>query len=182
MTVQNRKTAEIGLWLCLILIVLVSAARLLPHPSNFTPVGALGLFAGSYLGLRRYWLVPVAALLVSDVFIGFYHPVAMLFVYLAFTACALLGHVLLSARRNVLRIGCAAFLSAVLFFLVSNLGVWLAGQYYPLSWVGLWQCYAMALPFFGNTLFGDVFYVTILFGIYEGVRAGVPRLRDSRVA
>jgi hypothetical protein len=177
-----RSFIESGLWLCFLLILLAAASRLLPHPSNFTPVGALGLFAGAYISLRRYWLVPIMALLVSDVFIGFYNPVAMVFVYMAFIGCALLGRIMLSSGRNVIRIGFSAFLSAVLFFVISNFGVWLAGLYYPMSLTGLLQCYAMAIPFFGNTLYGDLFYVTVLFGIYEGVRTRVPHLQDTRIA
>ena len=65
-----------------LLILIVAFSRLVPHPLNFTPIGALGLFAGAYLLDRRSWMLPLCALLLSDFFIGFYEPIAMIFVYL----------------------------------------------------------------------------------------------------
>ena len=164
---NDRNSYSDGLWLCIIMILLAVASRIIPHPPNFTPIAALGLFSGAYLRMQKFWLVPIAALLLSDMAIGFYNPLVMAFVYGAFVLCAFLGRALLSERRTVLMLGGATLSGAILFFVVSNLGDWLSGLNYPLTWQGLLDCYAMAIPFFGNTLFGDLFYVVCLFGIFE---------------
>ncbi len=153
-----------------LLILIVAFSRLVPHPLNFTPIGALGLFAGAYLLDRRSWMLPLCALLLSDFFIGFYEPVAMIFVYLGFALSAFLGRFLLSEKRVATRLGGAALCSAIMFFILSNFGTWLSGTLYPMSLAGLIQCYVMAIPFFGNTLLGDLFYTAMLFGIFEGTQ------------
>ena len=155
------------------LVLLAVLSRLIPHPANFTPVAALGVFAGAYISDRRFWLVPLVAIFVSDIFIGFYHPLAMLFVYSGFAASAVIGRILLLENRNIVLLGGSAVLSATIFFIVSNLGVWLAGLYYPLTLAGLVECFVLAIPFFGNTLSGDLFYVACLFGIAEMIQLWV---------
>src|SRR5262245_27433914 len=86
-TIPPAETAMITF----VLILLAAASRLLPHPPNFAPVAAIGLFAGAVQSRRAAWLVPFAALLASDVFLGLYKPVYMFWNYLAFGACLLLG-------------------------------------------------------------------------------------------
>ena len=82
------------------LIILVVLSRLIPHPVNFTPIGALGLFAGAYIVDRRVWLLPICALLVSDIFVGFYEPVAMIFVYIGFALSVFIGRLVLSKNAR----------------------------------------------------------------------------------
>ena len=167
----SRQKISTGLWLCFLLILFAALSRLVPHPYNFTPVGALGLFAGAYLPMRRYWVLPVIALLISDLFIGFYHPVAMISVYLAFILCGVIGRFVLMQKRSVMRLAVTSLSASCLFFVLSNFGDWLSGiNHYPMTLNGLIECYVMAIPFFGNTVLGDLFYVTMLFGIYETVR------------
>ena len=166
---KSKLYFESGMWLCFLLILLAAVSRLVPHPPNFSPVAALGLFAAAYISLRRYWLMPLVALLLSDLVIGFYHPVEMLFVYIGFTVSAILGRLFLLQKRNMIQLGASIVCSAIVFFILSNLGVWLEGLHYPMTVAGLIQCYVMALPFFENTLFGDLFYTVILFGAYEGI-------------
>ena len=146
-----------------VLVVLAAASRLLPHPPNFAPVAAIGLFAGAMTGRKAGWLVPFAALLASDAFLGFYHPVSMLWNYLAFAGCLLLGAQLLSGGCGIGRTAAAVLASAVTFFLLSNFGMWASG-YYPRTWAGLVECYVAALPFFRNTLASDALYSAALFG------------------
>ncbi|MEY4069875.1 MAG: hypothetical protein RL721_489 [Candidatus Eisenbacteria bacterium] len=162
------------------LIVLAAASRLLPHPPNFAPVAAIGLFAGAYSSRRAGWLVPFAALLASDAVLGFYHPVGMLWNYLAFAACLLLGSGWLARRRTALRLGGAVVSSALAFFVISNFGMWASG-YYPRTWAGLVECYVAALPFLRNTLLSDVLYSAALFGGYALLARFVPR-RDEVTA
>lgn len=166
-SMSDKYARMAGVWLCLFLVLLAVVSRLLPHPPNFTPLAAVGLFAGAYLGARKFWLVPISALLVSDMVIGFYPPVVMVFVYGAFILCAYIGRAFLHERRSLLRLGGAALSGAVIFFILSNLGDWLSGLNYPLTQDGLLDCYVMAIPFFRNTLLGDLFYVACLFGVYE---------------
>ena len=164
---NGKKSYNTGLWFCVFLIALAVVSRIVPHPANFTPIAALGLFSGACLRMQKFWLLPLAALLLSDMVIGFYHPLVMVFVYAAFILCACLGRALLHERRSILMLGGTTLSGSVIFFILSNLGDWLAGLNYPLTWQGLLQCYTMAIPFFGNTLVGDLFYVTCLFGTYE---------------
>ena len=146
-----------------VLIVLAAASRLLPHPPNFAPVAAIGLYAGAYANRRATWLVPFAALLLSDLVLGFYHPVSMVVNYLAFAACLGLGAGWLSRGRSLPRVAGAVLASAVTFFVISNFGMWASG-YYPRTWAGLVECYTAALPFFRNTLASDAVYSAALFG------------------
>ena len=148
-----------------VLIVLAAASRLLPHPPNFAPVAAIGLFAGALSGRRVGWLVPLVALLLSDLVLGFYNPIGMLWNYIAFGACLLIGSAVLAKRRTFARVAGAVLASSLVFFALSNFGMW-ASAYYPRTWAGFVACYVAALPFFRNTFTSDVLYSTALFGGY----------------
>ena len=152
-----------------------AALRLVPHPPNFTPIGAMALFSGAYLGRRGLaFVAPLAALLLSDAVLGFYS--GMEFQYLSVALIVLLGWVALS-HFTVLRLGVAAVTSSALFFAISNFGVWLVSGMYSHSLGGLGACYAAAIPFFQNTVAGDLFYTTLLFGGFRVVELLVPRLK-----
>ncbi len=163
------------------LVILAAASRCFPHPPNFACIGALGLFAGCYLRGRLSPIVPLAALLLSDLAghwlelpgMGFYSPIAMVGVYGGFALAASLGR-LLQRQRGPFRVAAAACGSAVIFFLLSNLGVWASGMY-PATWEGLVACYTAALPFFRYTLAGDLVYTGVLFGAFEMVRLQLPQ-------
>ena len=157
-----------------VLIALAAASRLLPHPPNFAPVAAIGLYAGAYTSRRAGWVVPFAALLLSDLVIGFYHPVSMFFNYLAFATCLLLGSGLLAKGRSLGRITGAVLASSVAFFALSNFGMW-ANGYYPRTLAGLGACYTAALPFYRATLASDVLYTAALFGALALLRRWFPR-------
>jgi hypothetical protein len=133
-----------------ILILAAALSRLLPHPDNFTPLTAMALAGGVYLDKRFSIVLPLAALFISDLFIGFHNTI--LFVYGSF----------------VLIIGTALF-SSILFFIVTNFGVWLTGGgwFYPKTWQGLIECYTLAIPFFRNMVAGDFIYTVVLFGLFE---------------
>ena len=161
----------------LIAIAAAAALRLVPHPPNFSPIDAMALFSGAYLGRRTLALLaPLAALLVSDLVLGFYS--GMLFQYAAVIAIVLLGAITLS-RMNVLRLAAAALASSLLFFVVSNFGVWLVSGMYVHTLAGLGACYVAAIPFFQNTVAGDLFYTALLFGGFVLAEHLVPRLRAA---
>ncbi|MFL6727130.1 MAG: DUF6580 family putative transport protein [Sphingomicrobium sp.] len=156
-------------------IVLAAALRLVPHPPNFTPIGAMALFSGAYLGRRSLaFVAPLGALLLSDLVLGFYH--GQLTVYFSVALVVVIG---MAALRRVspVRVGIGAIASSVLFFIITNFGVWMFGGIYPQTVAGLSACYVAAIPFFQNTLAGDLFYATLLFGGFRIAELMMPRLR-----
>lgn len=155
-----------------ILIIFAIFTRLIPHPENFTSIGAVGLFAGAYLTTRFSLLVPLLALIISDVVIGLYDPVVMLFVYIGFAFNVLIGRIILFQHLNIVRLGGSALISAIAFFILSNFGVWASG-FYSHTLEGLISCYFLAIPFFKNILAGNLFYMFILFGIYQLLRISI---------
>jgi hypothetical protein len=165
--------SRLGALLCAILVA--AALRLVPHPPNFSPIDAMALFSGAYLGKRAIaFVAPLAALLLSDIFLGFYHGVAT--VYATVALIVLIGW-WLSARRTPLRIAAAAVAGSVTFFVITNFGMWLFSGFYPVTRAGLVACYAAAIPFFQNTIAGDLFYTVLLFGGFRIAELMLPRLR-----
>lgn len=145
-----------------LLIGLAALSRLIPHPPNFTPVIAMALFGGAVIADRKLaLLVPLLALLVSDLLIGLHDT--MLFVYGGVALITMLGFVL-HKRRSFGRVFGYALAASVLFFTITNLGVWLKGGLYPLTVEGLVACYVAAIPFFHNTLVATLLYTALLFG------------------
>jgi hypothetical protein len=150
------------------LTVAGAVVRLLPHPPNFAPVGALSLFAGARLPVWQAYAVPVVLMLVTDpilnVMNGYpafnFHP----FSYLSFLIAVWIGR-RLAYTESAWRIGCAALISSVQFFLISNFGAWLSG--YPHTLAGLSACYIAALPFFERTVLSDLFFTAVLFGLHS---------------
>jgi hypothetical protein len=156
-------------------IVAAAALRLVPHPPNFSPIDAMALFSGAYLGRRGIaFVAPLAALLLSDLVLGFYHGMAT--VYATVALIVLIGW-WLSSKRTPLRIGTAAVASSVVFFVITNFGMWLFSGIYPVTYAGLVACYTAAIPFFQNTVAGDLFYTVLLFGGFAIAQVLVPRLR-----
>lgn len=149
----------------LILILIGASYRLFPHLPNFAPVAAISLFSGFYF--RRYFiLIPIFIMLVSDLFIGFYDLRLMAVVYLSFLLISLIGILMRKNKSVLMLVGCS-LAGSILFFILTNFAVWALGQWYPHDFNGLVQCYAMALPFFKNTLAGDLFYSSVIFGCFE---------------
>jgi hypothetical protein len=157
-------------------IVAAAALRLVPHPPNFTPIGAMALFSGAYLGRRGALalVAPLGALFVSDLIIGFYR--GMPTVYLSVALIVVIGWMALR-RVSPIRVGAAAIASSVLFFAITNFGMWLFSGIYPPTLVGLEACFVAAIPFFQNTIAGDLFYAAILFGGFKLAERRIPQLR-----
>jgi hypothetical protein len=158
-------------------ILAAAALRLVPHPPNFSPIDAMALFSGAYLGRRGIaFVAPLAALLLSDLVLGFYHGMAT--VYATVALIVLIGW-WLSSKRTPLRIGAAAVASSVVFFVITNFGMWLFSGIYPVTYAGLAACYTAAIPFFQNTVAGDLFYTALLFGGFAVAQHLIPRLRTA---
>ena len=153
----------------ILLIILAVITRLVPHPFNFTAIGALALFSGSVIPNKKLaFLVPVFAMLIGDAILGFH--ASMIPVYLCFVATVWLGMTMVK-NINLFSVPAASITSSLMFFLVTNLPFWYADiSLYPLTWEGTVESYTAALPFFGNQLAGDLFYCTILFGAYSLLR------------
>lgn len=164
----------------LVSIILVAAfARILPHPVNMTPVAAVALFAGAYLPrLTLALIIPVAAMVLSDMLIGFHST--MLFVYAAMMLTACIG-TLLRGKTRLMNVAGASLISSVLFFLITNFGTWMTQDMYPHTMEGLVACFVAALPFFTNTVLGDLFFTALLFGMFTIAERCFPKLQASGV-
>jgi hypothetical protein len=164
----------------LITMVLAAAAsRLIPHPPNLTSITAVALFGGAYFSDRRLaFLVPLAALFLSDLILGFYAHMEV--VYLSFALIVCVG-LWLQKRRSTIYIVGAALASSILFFLLTNFGVWALESLYPKTMAGLLACYVAAIPFFQNTLQGDLFFTAALFGGFTLLERSFPKLREPRM-
>ena len=147
------------------ILILVALLRIIPHPFNVTPIGALGLFAGTWCDKRIAWLIPLIPLFISDAVGGFYSPLVMAFVYAGFALSAVIGRLLLARKRSLTRFGSAIFINALIFYLVSNFPIWLI--YYPNTLAGLVECYVMGIPYFGYSLVGDTVFVVLIFGLHH---------------
>ncbi len=184
---ENKKIA-LRFSVISLIIVLAAFSRLLPHPSNFAPIGAIALFGSAYFS-KRYLalLIPVLSMWLSDLVInntiyaqyfgsftffyqGFY------WTYMSFIFIGVLGFLLLKRTRpqNII---IASLSASIIFFLVSNFGVWASGTLYPNNLSGLITCYVAGLPFFKNTIIGDLIYSGILFGVFEFAQNRLPILK-----
>ena len=169
-------------FLSLIVMTFTGAAmRLVPHPPNFTPIAAMALFAGAHFSRKRHaFAVPLLAMFLSDLVIsGGYHAL-MPVVYGCFAGTVGLG-LLVRRRRTPFAVGGAALAGFVLFFVVTNFGVWLVFGLYPKSLAGLISCYVAAIPFFRHTLAGDALFTVLLFGGFALAERFMPVLREERL-
>ena len=158
------------------LTVLSALGRLIPHVPNVTPLGASCLFAGSRIGGYLSYLLPLVVMLATDPIVGAAggarsgYSSTSLVVYACFMINVWIGRRLVR-QVTAARVGAAAFLCSLQFYLLTNVGVWFvssggAHPFYARSMSGLLECYAAALPFWGRTLAGDLFFSGAIFGIY----------------
>lgn len=152
------------------LTCLGALARLLPHPPNFAPVGATSLFAGARLPVWQAYLIPLVLMGVTDPILNAIYGVpfnlrAHLFIYGSFLIAVWIGR-RLRGTENIPRIAAFALLSSIQFYLISNFPSWLWSGRYAHTASGLATCYVAAIPFFGWTLAGDLFYTGVLFGLH----------------
>jgi hypothetical protein len=151
------------------MVLAAAASRLLPHPPNFTPIGAMALFGGAYFARKRIaFAVPLAAMFLSDLVLAATHYGWRIFgltpyVYGSFALITGLG-LLLRRRMPAAAVGTAAPLASLLLFAITNFAFWLHGGLYPHTFEGLATCYVTAIPFFGYTVAGDLVYSFVLFG------------------
>jgi hypothetical protein len=151
------------MWLAIIFIILGVFSRLLPHVPNFSPLVAIALFAGVYCNKKHGYVLPLIIFVISDLIIGLHNTI--IFTWASIVLIYLLG-VRLRNRKTVVSTFFYTIGSSLLFFLITNFGVWLMG-WYPRNPQGFIQCYIYALPFFRVSLVANCLYVAVLFGAYE---------------
>jgi len=160
---KSRNNSE--QWLALALVALGVVFRLAPHPENVTPVAAIALFAGVTLSPVLAFTVPVTVMMTTDLFIGW-------LVWPTFLLVTWIGQ-RVRGMEGALPIALASFGSSVLFFAVTNLGVFFFENLYAKTWTGLAECFTMALPFFRNSLIGDLGYTAVFFTLFALARRGI---------
>jgi hypothetical protein len=158
---MKEKYFSITLAVCLITIGIM--LRILPHPANFAAITAISIFGGAVLPKKAALWIPLAAMIVSDAFIGFYNLMPLiwgcyLLIALASSHWLRYGNLITGMKLTVS--------SSLFFFIVTNFGVWLTSGMYSHTWSGLVNCYTLALPFFRNTFLSDTIYTAALFGVY----------------
>ncbi len=163
--------------LALSLIVVGILLRFVPHAPNFTPVAAIALFGGAYLNKKQALIVPLALMIISDLFIGMHNVV--LFTWGGFLLTTVLGF-WIKKHKNIFGIAVMSLASAVLFYLVSNFGVWAMG-WYARTPQGLLDCYIMGLPFLRNFTVATLIYAAVFFGAYELVAVSVKNTKLAKV-
>lgn len=171
---MKDKSAKPAMWAqnsTLVGMILVAAlSRLIPHLPNFTAVVAMGLLAGAQFQNRILAvLVPLAALFISDLLIGFHG--GMVWVYGAVAVISWISVSTLNSQSRWSRIGLVSLAGSTFFFLVTNFAVWIEGAMYPKTLTGLADCYLLAVPFFGNQIAGDLFFSGVLFAAVVAVRS-----------
>lgn len=191
MTKTKSKIVHLRFSVITLLVVLAALSRLIPHPPNIAPIAGMALFGAAYYS-KKYWayLVPIASMWVSDLilnnlvyaqyfdsFVWFYS--GSLFTYVAFALIVLMGSITLK-KKSVGSVLFSALGASVIFFIVSNFGVWLTSPTYAKSWEGLTTCYIAAIPFMQNTLIGDLCYTAVLFGLFEMSMSWFPSLRTRQ--
>ncbi len=176
---KRETVANAGTFLAL--VGLCAVVRLVPHPPNFTPVASAALFAGFFFDRRLVaCAVPLLAVLVSDAVLGGYSRSVMIAVYAAHVFPVLLG-LCFANCMTPLRVGGSAVLSAVVFYLATNLAVWCNGILFERTAEGLVACYTAALPFFQHTLLGNFFWSAAIFGTYAAANRIVGWLELRRL-
>jgi hypothetical protein len=182
---MNKLNLKFGI---IITLIIVSAIfRILPHLHNVTPLAAMGIFGAAYLKNRwQAFLIPFLALFCSDLYLnnvvyaGMYDTnetvwITSPWIYAAFGLLILASQTILKnvKTQNVVL---ASVASSLIFFIVTNLGTFIETTMYPKTAEGLVACFIAAIPFFGNTMMGDLFFCGVLFGIYEFVKIKLPKL------
>lgn len=166
----------------MLFVLLVLAAvgmRFLPHVPNFTPIGAMLLFCGAWMGAKRLWF-PMAAIIASDFLLNglVLHAAPgadQYFQWAGWLVYLVLGLWLLRGSVKPLRVAGTTVLGSAAFFAISNFGVWAAGLLYPRTAAGLAECYIAGLPFAYRMAAGDLCFVALMFGVYAWARQRAAR-------
>ena len=181
---MNKSLFTPRFWFLLTVIFSAAFMRLIPHWPNFTPIAAMALFGGAYMSRKTLaFLVPLAAMLLSDLILGFH--TTMVAVYLSFVATVGIG-LFIARKPKILHIAGASLSASILFFIVTNFASWMGSPLYPQTFTGLMEAYAaglvffnngaLGISFFANSVLGDLFFNTLFFGVFYLARLRFPAL------
>tara|TARA_B100000945_G_scaffold95899_1_gene74960 strand:+ start:1104 stop:1592 length:489 start_codon:yes stop_codon:yes gene_type:complete len=151
------------------IFVVLAASRFIPHPPNFTSLIALSFYVPVFFGLRFIPLV-VLSFVITDIFIGYHNT--LFFTWGSVIVVGLISKYLFS---SIIKRLSGAFLGAVLFFLITNFGVWTTGMY-DYSFQGLINSYIMGLPFFGYTLISTLVFSSIIETLYKISKVSIKQI------
>ena len=158
---ENRKNISIALFI----IALLALSRVVPHPPNFTPILGMAVFSGAIINHKLFaYIIPLAAMLLSDLYLGFH--ASMPIIYFSLAVCVLIG-TFIEARVSILNSFLSISLGVLVFFLITNFMVWYGSGMYESSISGLMTCYFMGLPFVQNTFISSLLYGMGAFLIYD---------------
>ncbi len=159
----------------LAIIAVAVLSRILPHPYNFTPITGIALFGGAHFANKKQaYLIPLGALILSDLVIGFHRLLPLIYIYFIVTVSV---GTWLGKKRNPWMIAGTTLACSLVFFFLTNFAVWFFDGLYPHTMDGLAQCFAAAIPFFHNTALGDAFYAVLLFGGFALAEKSFPVLQ-----
>ena len=161
-----------------IIILLAAFTRIMPHPPNFSPMAAIGLFGAAHFAKKwQAFFIPLIGIWVSDLvinnyvysssssnFVWFYS--GFYWQYMSYILIIFTGLFIFNRGISLTKTFGGMMSSSGIFFLVSNFGVWTGGTMYPKNFGGLITCYAAGVPFIHNTIISDVLFTTVLFGTY----------------
>lgn len=161
-----------------IIILLAAFTRIMPHPPNFSPMAAIGLFGAAHFAKKwQAFFIPLIGIWVSDLvinnyvysssssnFVWFYS--GFYWQYISYILIIFAGLFIFNKSISLTKMFGGMISSSGIFFLVSNFGVWTGGTMYPKNFGGLITCYAAGVPFIHNTIISDILFTTVLFGTY----------------
>lgn len=174
---NNQSIARI--LLVLGLIALFAILRIFIQIPNIAPIAAIALFGGTFI--KRKWLallLPLSILFISDLFIGIYSFHLMAFVYSGFILIGLIGFILRKSVK-IQNVIVSSLSASIVFFIISNLGVWSQGLWFPLTWTGLVKCYALAIPFFKYEVIGTLAFSLFFFASYQLSISRIPAFKTA---
>jgi hypothetical protein len=176
---MNKNLINPKFWTLTLMILAAAFTRLIPHYPNFTAVGAMALFGGAYFS-KKYlaFIVPMAALILSDLFLGFYS--GMWVVYFSFALIVVIG-MQIGQTKKPSRVLLASVSGSVSFFLITNFALFPPNTMYSQNFTGIVESYTAAIPFFSYTLLGDLFFVGVMFGLFEIAKAKFPVLAKAEI-
>ena len=138
------------------LVLILALSRLIPHPPNFTPIIAVAIMR-AYFFKNVYFSLAVLliSMFISDIFIGFYNNMLLIYFTISLISFTFFQFAKILNSKNLLFFSLAG---SVIFFVISNFGVWLFGDLYEKNLNGLIYCYTLAIPFFVNTILSTILY------------------------
>ena len=151
------------------LILILALSRLIPHPPNFTPIIAVAILSGYFFkNLYFSFLVLIASMVIADFFIGFYDN--MFVVYLSLMLITFTFY-RAGSKLNYKSLFLFSLFGSLIFFVITNFGVWALGNLYEKNLKGLIDCYILAIPFFGNTFLSTLIFAYPSIFIYKSLPA-----------